>query len=162
MGADKNSLEERGAIEAGAGGFPLLALDVVESDGGARDGEFGLGFLFFGAAERGEIPEHALEGSLSGGFVAVEESELVVIVGRPFFGSGLRGIARGFDGVVGALSAPEKPAGERGVFDEIARVGSFGRIFSEQIVEESVEIFAALARYDQLFGSAAVRGGVAT
>ena len=52
----------------------MLALDVVESDGSARDGEFGLGFLFFGAAEGGEIPEHALEGSLGGGLVAIEES----------------------------------------------------------------------------------------
>ena len=81
--------------------------------------------------------------------------------GRPFFGSGLRRVELGFYGVVGALSAPEEPAGERGVFDEIARVGSFGRIFFDEIVEESVEIFLALARYDQFFGSAAVRGGVA-
>ena len=53
--------------------------------------------------------------------------------GRPFFGGGLRGVERGFYGVVGALSAPEKPAGEHGVFDEVARVGSFGRIFFEQM-----------------------------
>ena len=128
-------MKEGGAIEAHAGGFPLLALEFVESDGSACDGQFGLGFLFFGTAERGEIPEHALERSLGGGFVAIEESELVVVVGRPFFRSGLRGVERGFYGVVGALPAPEKPAGERGVFDEVARVGSFGRIFFEQIVE---------------------------
>ena len=81
--------------------------------------------------------------------------------GRPFFGSGLRGVERGFYGAVGSLPAPKKPASERGVVDEIARVGSFGRIFFEQIVEECVEIFLALARYDQFFRSAAVRGGVA-
>ena len=51
----------------------MFALERVESDGGARDGEFGLRFLLFGAAEGGEIPEHALEGSLGGGLVAIEE-----------------------------------------------------------------------------------------
>jgi len=72
-GADHNVLKKGGAIEAGAGGFPLFALERVESGGGARDGEFGLGFLFFGAAEGDEIPEHALEGSLGSGLVAIEE-----------------------------------------------------------------------------------------
>jgi len=59
----------------------------------------------------------------------------MVGVGQPLFGSGLRGVVRGFDGIVGALSAPEKPAGERGVLDKVACVGSFGRILLEQIVE---------------------------
>ena len=59
----------------------------------------------------------------------------MVGVGRPLFGSGLRGVERGFYGVVGALPAPEEPAGQRGVFDKVARVGSFGRIRLEQIVE---------------------------
>ena len=49
--------------------------------------------------------------------------------GRPILGRGLRGVERGFDRVKGALPAPQEPAGERGVFDEVARVGSFGRVF---------------------------------
>jgi hypothetical protein len=74
LGADNNALEERGAIEAGAGGFPLFALELVESNSGPCDGEFGLRFLLFGALEEREILENALERSFGGGFVAVEES----------------------------------------------------------------------------------------
>ncbi len=50
--ADDNSLDDGGAIEAMAGGFPLLALELVESDGSARDVEFGLS-LFLLARWRG-------------------------------------------------------------------------------------------------------------
>ena len=71
--ADDNSLDDGGAVEAMAGGFPLLALEFVESDGSARDGEFGLSFLLFGAMERGEILQNAIQGSLGGGFIAIEE-----------------------------------------------------------------------------------------
>ena len=53
--------------------FHCSRVELVESDGGAGDGELGLGFLFFGALESGEIPEDALQGSLGGGFIAVEE-----------------------------------------------------------------------------------------
>ena len=129
--ADEDLLDGGGAIELVTGGFPLFARELIERDGRAGDGEFGLGFLFFGALERSEIPEDALEGALGGGFVTVEESELVIRLGRPLRGIGLCGIERGFDRAVSALPAPEKPAVERGVFDEIARIGSFGRIFVE-------------------------------
>ena len=71
---DDNLLDDGGAVEAIAGGFPLFALELVESDGSAGDGELGLGLLFFGAMERGEILENAFQGSLGGGFVAIEES----------------------------------------------------------------------------------------
>jgi hypothetical protein len=38
----------------------------------------------------------------------------------------LRGVESGFDGIESALSAPKEPTGERQVFDEVARFGSFG------------------------------------
>ena len=56
-------------------------------------------------------------------------------VGWPLLGRGLHGVERGFDRVISALPAPEEPAGERGVFDEMVRVGSFRGVFCEQIVE---------------------------
>jgi hypothetical protein len=74
FGANENFLDEGRAVEAGAGGFPLFAFELVERDSGARDGEFGLRLLFFGAVEGGKIPEVALEGSLGGGLVAIEQS----------------------------------------------------------------------------------------
>jgi hypothetical protein len=50
---DGNFLHDGGATEAVAGLLPLLALELVESDSGAGDGEFRLGFLFPGAPESG-------------------------------------------------------------------------------------------------------------
>ena len=69
--------------------------------------------------------------ALGGSFVAVEKSEFVKGFGRPESGIGLRSVERGFDGVESALPAPEKPAGEGGVFDQVACVRGFGGILFE-------------------------------
>jgi hypothetical protein len=59
----------------------------------------------------------------------------VKVIGRPFLGRALRGVERGFDRIVSALPAPEKPAAESGVFDKVARLGGFGGVFLEQVIE---------------------------
>ena len=85
----------------------------------------------------------------------------MISLGRPLRGISLRGIESGFDRVEGALPAPEEPAGERQVFDKVARFGRFGRVFFEQVVQERIEVFLARAGDDQFFGGAAMRQGVA-
>ena len=107
-----------------------------------------MNLLFLGALERGETLEGASVGALGGCFVAVEEGEFVEGFGWPLRGIGLRGVERGFDGVKGALTAPEELAGERQVFNEIARFGSFGGVLLEQVVQERIKIFLALAGND--------------
>ena len=159
--ANEDLLDESGAIEALAGFLPLLAVMLLKSGGGAGDSEFGLHLLFPGALESVEVLEDACQGALGGGFVAVEESEFMEGFGRPGGGIGLRGVESGFDRVESALAAPEEPAGERGVFDKIARVGSFGRILFEHFFQQCVEIFLALAGNDEFFRGAAVRQRVA-
>jgi hypothetical protein len=72
-GVHRNLLDERGAVEAVAGGFPLRFVALVERVVGFGDGELGLRFLFFRALEESEILEDAFERSFGGGFVAVEE-----------------------------------------------------------------------------------------
>ena len=62
--SDENFLDDGGALEAMAGSFPLFTVELIESDGCARDGELGLGLLLFGAMERGEILQNAFQGSL--------------------------------------------------------------------------------------------------
>ena len=81
--------------------------------------------------------------------------------GRPGGGIGLLGVESGFDGVESALAPPEEPASEGGIFDEVARAGSFGRILFEQVIQQRVEIFLALTGDNQFFGGAAVRQRVA-
>jgi hypothetical protein len=113
------------------------------------------------AAEGVEVLESAFECTLGGGLIAIEESELVIGFRGPEIYGRLGKIERGLDSVVSALLAPEEPAGESGVFDQAARLHGRGRVFFEQIAEQRVEIFTALAGDDEFFGSAAVRGGVA-
>lgn len=147
---DGNLLHDGGAIEAVAGLLPLLALELVESDRGTGDGKFRLGFVFPGALQRGETLEDTFQGALGGSFVAVEKSEFVKGFGRPESGIGLRRVERGFHGIESALPAPEKPAAEGGVFDQVARVRGFGGILVQEVVEQRVEIFLALAGNNQL------------
>ncbi len=126
--ADHDFLDQRGAIEALAGFLPLFAFELIESDCRAGHGELRLGLLLPGALQGSEILEDAFERVLGSGLVAVEESQLVEGFRRPILGIGLRGVEGGFDGIEGALPAPEKPAGEGGVFDQVARVRGFGGI----------------------------------
>ena len=97
--ANDDLLDESGAIEALAGFLPLLTVMLLESGGGAGDGEFRLHLLFSAALEAVEVLQNVFQGALGGSFVAVEESEFVEGFGRPESGIGLGSVERGFDGV---------------------------------------------------------------
>jgi hypothetical protein len=66
----------------------------------------------------------------------------------------------GFDGVVGALLAPEHPTGMGGVFDEAAGVGGFRPKFSAEVVEQRVVVFLAFVADEEFAGSEAEGEGV--
>ena len=100
-------------VEAVAGGFPLRFAALL----GLRFFFFRIDLVAFDAeletARCIEILEGAFESALGGGFVAIDESELMIRFGGPQFLGGLGGVESGFDGVRRAACARRTSGRER-------------------------------------------------
>jgi hypothetical protein len=122
---------------------------------------FAIRCVLAGFLPRFDIVQGTFEGAFGLSLLAIGKREFFEVFGCPLRFVRLAFIDGGFDGTVGAISSPEEPVGDGGLFNEEAGLESVGAVVVEQAVQERFEGGRVFSGDDEFGGRAAVEGGVA-